>query len=332
MAKRLTSDEIRAQDFTTTRLREGFAIDEVESFLNEVERTVRAHEKEITELRGLQEKAKSQSSKGGADPAAVAHLEAQVAKLEKKNRELESFKEWVEDTTAAMGGSLRAFASQDTEGAAGEGSNEEEYKKRIATLEAHLEEMAEELRTQDRRKATRIIDMAQTNAAQVIDDAEKEAERILESAKRQAQEEVAALESRRVDLVNANNELANLESENRERLRMFYANNLEQIESTSVIEPPSLNHVIGEESDGNGHSESTASGAGADNGANGSQGAAAAVEHDVTLNDWKPPVEEESDVELPPAPPVEEEEEERKYSPPVQQFPSFFDSQAKDES
>lgn len=322
MAKRLTSDEIRAKNFTTTRLREGFAIEEVESFLNEIERTVRAHEKDIKDLRSVQERATSDASKGSADPAVVAHLEAQINELKKKNKELEGFKKWVEDTTASMGGSLKAFASSDPDKDGGD--KEAFYQNKIETLEAHLQEASEELRTQDRKKATRIIDMAQTNAAQVIDDAEKEAERIIHEAKAHAQEEVSSLEAQKKALVRANNELAELESENRERLMLFYTNNLEQIERTELVEAAPLSLIMGAPEDDQGYPVE-----------NPSEAARTAPEgaeaNDVTINDWKPPavddVPAEKSTRKEEPEPVEEEDDLSSYGPPVQQFPSFFESQ-----
>ena len=177
--KKITAEGVAEKTFTPVRLREGYSIDEVDSFLDQIEYTLGEQEREIVDLREQIKKGfESAHSSVDGSPKSLAELDADRARIAELEQELAA-------ALANTGAPSLADASSTT---------------------AQMLEMAA-------RQHDDLINQGQQTKQKMIDDARAEAEQLLSSARQKLAAEQEALEkSKREHLVDLQVEKSSLEA------------------------------------------------------------------------------------------------------------------------
>jgi DivIVA domain-containing protein len=247
----LTPEDVRNKQFTTVRFKEGYDLDEVDNFLDEVEVSLSAATLEAKDLRAV--------AKGEVPDS----IREEIRALGDENIHLRNELHLVQTQVAAA--QLRGDASND-----GGASNEalKVSQDRINALEAEIvnlrnegvalvtqiSELSEQLATAHVGEANgiaaavagastpmeqgvasvRILELAQRTADEAISAARIESDQILAVAKSNVANMTRELESQRVSMERRVEELRAYEREYRGRLRSYLEGQLRELDSKNI--------------------------------------------------------------------------------------------------
>jgi DivIVA domain-containing protein len=226
----------------------GYDEDEVDGFLDEVERELVRLNEENGELR-----AQVESLRNGAPPGAADHAEM-VAALERVQREKASAEQEIQHLEAQLDDlhqqlvaaqqaaqqaqQQAAAAMQQAPGPdAGQGPGGEQEALRLLmvaqrTADEHLEDSRREadgLVTDARREADSLVGEARTQSEELVGQARDKAERLERDAQQRHQEVMGVLETKRASLLKHIEELKIFEREYRTRLKLYLESQLRDL-------------------------------------------------------------------------------------------------------
>jgi DivIVA domain-containing protein len=224
----LTPQEVANKQFTTVRFKEGYDLDEVDNFLDEVELTLNAMSLEVQDLRSVSK---------GTVPDSVRE---EVRSLGVENSRLKS--ELDQAQRKLQGAQVRPGLTNDI------GANDFALKAsqdRIAALEAQIDSLksmqAEQAGSGTSTTASeqgvasvRILELAQRAADDVLASARIEAENMLAETKTNVIRETRDLDAQRVSMERRVEELRAYEREYRGRLRNYLEAQLRELDSNSM--------------------------------------------------------------------------------------------------
>jgi DivIVA domain-containing protein len=253
----LTPEDVRNKQFTTVRFKEGYDLDEVDNFLDEIEESLSAVTREAEDLRA--------TTKGEVPESIREEIRALGDENTRLKSELESSAKALEDANT------RAIVSEDS-AASDEAlrSAQEQVSELEAQLQATNDELAismaaiSELRDQLAASqldaaavpatvspaeqgvaSVRILELAQRTADEAVASARIESEQLLSVAKSTSEELVSEakanianitreFESQRVAMERRVEELRAYEREYRGRLRSYLEGQLRELESKNI--------------------------------------------------------------------------------------------------
>jgi DivIVA domain-containing protein len=253
----LTPEDVRNKQFTTVRFKEGYDLDEVDNFLDEIEESLSAVTREAEDLRA--------TTKGEVPESIREEIRALGDENARLKSELESSAKTLEDANT------RAIVSEDsTASDAALRSAQEQVSELEAQLQATNDELAismaaiSELRDQLAASqldaaavpatvspaeqgvaSVRILELAQRTADEAVASARIESEQLLSVAKSTSEELVSEakanvanitreFESQRVAMERRVEELRAYEREYRGRLRSYLEGQLRELESKNI--------------------------------------------------------------------------------------------------
>lgn len=256
-SKKLTSKEVASKRFTPVRMREGYAMDEVDTFLEKVQETLDAFEAELSALNQESIELRKRPS-AGANPAEVTEL--------KKN--LDASSKALIDTQAQLQATHAKMLQAQAQLKAAEQNSVTnqvlqakvaEQGKEIERLTAALEkagadvvkarEEAKQARenrepavfdpsTMDISGASATVARLLENGAKQYDaliaDAKAEAAKVIKEAERIKEESLGGLEGEKKKLESRVSELRGMELKFREQLRHEYSSALTKLQSDEL--------------------------------------------------------------------------------------------------
>ena len=220
----LTPQDVANKQFTTVRFKEGYDLDEVDNFLDEVELTLNAITLEVQDLRSV--------SKGTVPDSVREEMRALGAEnsrlkseLEQAQRQLQSAQVRQPVTNDRGANDLELKASQD----------------RIASLESQLDSLqiiqeeqasasTSNTASEQGVASVRILELAQRAADDVLASARIEAENMLAETKTNVIRETRDLDAQRVAMERRVEELRAYEREYRGRLRNYLEAQLRELD------------------------------------------------------------------------------------------------------
>jgi DivIVA domain-containing protein len=217
----LTPQEVANKQFTTVRFKEGYDLDEVDNFLDEVELTLNAMTLEVQDLRSV--------SKGTVPDSVREEMRALSVENSRLKSELQSAQTGSGVTNDRGASDASSKGAQD----------------RIAALEAQIESMhrMQSVHAEYGTSATaseqgvasvRILELAQRAADDVLASARIEAENMLAETKTNVIRETRDLDAQRVSMERRVEELRAYEREYRGRLRNYLEAQLRELDSNSM--------------------------------------------------------------------------------------------------
>jgi len=257
----LTPEDVRNKQFTTVRFKEGYELEEVDSFLDEIEVTLTAVTREADDLRA--------SAKGEVPESIREEIRALSDENSRLKSELEQSAKALEDTQTRVVVSEDSGASEEALRSAQERVNELDLELSIATEElatslAAISELKEQLAATQTELVTeaahaaatatpaeqgiasvRILELAQRTADEAVASARIESEQLLSSAKSTSEELVSEakanvasitreFETQRAAMERRVEELRAYEREYRSRIRSYLEGQLRELESKNI--------------------------------------------------------------------------------------------------
>jgi DivIVA domain-containing protein len=224
----LTPQDVANKQFTTVRFKEGYDLDEVDNFLDEVELTLNAITLEVQDLRSVSKGTVPDSVREEMRALGVENSRLK-SELDQAQRKLQSAQPGSGVTTDRGANDVDLKASQD----------------RIAALEAQIDSM-HRMQTEQAAAMTsataseqgvasvRILELAQRAADDVLASARIEAENMLAETKTNVIRETRDLDAQRVSMERRVEELRAYEREYRGRLRTYLEAQLRELDSNSM--------------------------------------------------------------------------------------------------
>jgi len=224
----LTPQDVANKQFTTVRFKEGYDLDEVDNFLDEVELTLNAITLEVQDLRSVSKGTVPDSVREEMRALGVENSRLK-SELEQAQRQLQSAQVRPQVTNDRGANDVELKASQD----------------RIAALEAQLDSLqrmqAEQAGFSSSTTASeqgvasvRILELAQRAADDVLASARIEAENMLAETKTNVIRETRDLDAQRVSMERRVEELRAYEREYRGRMRNYLEAQLRELDSNSM--------------------------------------------------------------------------------------------------
>jgi DivIVA domain-containing protein len=224
----LTPQDVASKQFTTVRFKEGYDLDEVDNFLDEVELTLNAITLEVQDLRSVSKGTVPDSVREEMRALGVENSRLK-SELEQAQRQLQSAQVRPQVTTDRGANDVELKASQD----------------RIAALEAQLDSLqrmqaeqagsgASTTASEQGVASVRILELAQRAADDVLASARLEAENMLDERKTIVIRETRDLDAQRVAMERRVEELRAYEREYRGRLRNYLEAQLRELDSNSM--------------------------------------------------------------------------------------------------
>jgi DivIVA domain-containing protein len=257
----LTPEDVRNKQFTTVRFKEGYDLDEVDNFLDEIEESLAAITREAEDLRS--------AVKGEVPESIREEIRSLGDENARLKSELDQSARALEDSEARSVVSEDSAASGEALKAAQERANELEsqlsqVQSELAESAAAISELREQLATAQSEGATaaasaaatmppaeqgvasvRILELAQRTADEAVASARIESEQLLNAAKSTSEDLVAEAKSsvanitrefevQRVAMERRVEELRAYEREYRGRLRSYLEGQLRELESKNI--------------------------------------------------------------------------------------------------
>ena len=224
----LTPQDVANKQFTTVRFKEGYDLDEVDNFLDEVELTLNAITLEVQDLRSVSKGTVPDSVREEMRLLGVENSRLK-SELDQAQRQLQGAQPGSGVTNVRGANDVALKASQD----------------RIAALEAQLDSLqrmqAEQAAAGTSTTASeqgvasvRILELAQRAADDVLASARIEAENMLAETKTNVIRETRDLDAQRVSMERRVEELRAYEREYRGRLRNYLEAQLRELDSNSM--------------------------------------------------------------------------------------------------
>jgi DivIVA domain-containing protein len=199
----------------------GYDEEEVDAFLDEVERELARLIEENNELRAQLERGGGGRPAGpGADPRLGAELAELKAQLDRVQRE----KTAAEQAARGMQNELESLRSQGPGMSAGEG---EQQALRVLMM---AQRTADDHVNDARREADKLLADARAKAEEVTRDARAKADALERDARQRHQEAVSGLDAKRTALQKHIEELKQFEREYRTRLKAYLESQLRDLE------------------------------------------------------------------------------------------------------
>ena len=260
----LTPEDVRNKRFTAVRFKEGYDLEEVDAFLDEIEESLAALIKENSDLR-----ATARSGGGsGASSEALGSLESENAALKRQHSELESQIISLQEALMqerSRGGDVVVVSGEDNGAFEQLNATIAALRSELATVvdeKTYLSNQIEELRSQVDNQgplsllhnesvadvttaSVRILELAQRTADEHLATARMEAEQLriktqnetdnmINEAKTTVANLTREFEGQRVGLERKIEELRAYEREYRSRLRSYLEGQLRELENKSV--------------------------------------------------------------------------------------------------
>lgn len=224
----LTPQEVANKQFTTVRFKEGYDLDEVDNFLDEVELTLNAMTLEVQDLRSVSKGTVPDSVREEMRSLGVENSRLK-SELDQAQRKLQGAQPSSGVTSDRGASDVALRASQD----------------RIAALEAQLDSLqrmqAEQAGSGTSTTASeqgvasvRILELAQRAADDVLASARIEADNMLAETKANVIRETRDLDAQRVSMERRVEELRAYEREYRGRLRNYLEAQLRELDSNAM--------------------------------------------------------------------------------------------------
>lgn len=224
----LTPQDVANKQFTTVRFKEGYDLDEVDNFLDEVELTLNAVTLEVQDLRSVSKGTVPDSVRDEIRSLGVENSRLK-SELDQVQRQLQSVQARPQVTNSIGASDVALKASQD----------------RIAALEDQLDSM-QRMQAEQAAAGTsttpseqgvasvRILELAQRAADDVLASARIEAENMLAETKANVVRETRDLDAQRVAMERRVEELRAYEREYRGRLRNYLEAQLRELDSNAM--------------------------------------------------------------------------------------------------
>ncbi|MDI1464856.1 DivIVA domain-containing protein [Catellatospora sp. KI3] len=206
----------------------GYDEEEVDAFLDEVERELARLIEENSELRMQVERGGGgrPAGPGGPDPRLAAELNEMKAQLDRMQRD----KSAAEQAARAMQGeldSLRGGASSMAAAAAMSGPEGEQQALRVLMM---AQRTADDHVSDARREADKVLSEARAKAEEVTRDARAKADALERDARQRHQEAISGLDAKRTALQQHIDTLKQFEREYRTRLKAYLESQLRDLE------------------------------------------------------------------------------------------------------
>jgi DivIVA domain-containing protein len=198
----------------------GYDEEEVDAFLDEVERELARLIEENNELRAQLERGGGRPAGPGADPRLGAELAELKAQLDRLQRE----KTQAEQAARGMQNELESLRSQGPGMSAGEG---EQQALRVLMM---AQRTADDHVNDARREADKLLADARAKAEEVTRDARAKADALERDARQRHQDAVSGLDAKRTALQKHIEELKQFEREYRTRLKAYLESQLRDLE------------------------------------------------------------------------------------------------------
>jgi len=224
----LTPEAVRNKQFTTIRLREGYDMGEVDHFLDQVEQELQRLIDENEALRGQATKA---SANGQKTPAAATEVPLDTsARQEQARAEVEAETAAAASATPAGASTVAVRILEKAATAADELVAEaSEQAERVI---AEAKEQAAQLESSARADADRITNEAHGNASRMDAEAKAKLSQVTKEADDRRAEVFSKLEADRDELAHSIDELQQFEREYRARLKLYFTEQLQALETT----------------------------------------------------------------------------------------------------
>jgi DivIVA domain-containing protein len=219
----LTPEDVQNKEFTTVRLREGYDMQEVDDFLDEVQAELERTQRENEELR---DKLAAVTRGGG-----VAALEPMTSRPTEAPKPPPSAA--MPDPTLSTG--PQAVGGQPSEAAAKVLALAQ---KTADQLVADAKEEADRLLSDAQQRADKIDAELKAKVGKIEAEARQRAEAMEQEAAQRRQEVFGALESEAAQLERRRDELRDFEREYRSRLKAYLQAELRKLETGAVDESP----------------------------------------------------------------------------------------------
>jgi len=254
--KRLTTGEVASKRFTPVRMREGYSMDEVDEFLESVEKTIESYDDTVADLQQDLTTARNAPPPVAVDTGELDRAKAETAAAKKELVESQQQLSALQETLQLMGNQLiearaeaeknAALASTASAQAAANAaavpemipSGPMDIVGATTTITRMLESAAkshDDLVAQGEAEALRIRDSAQEEADILLQEAEAQVKRKLLDAESSSNASFAGLEGRKRDLEDAVERLRVIEHTSREALVKQYSSSLEEIKAIPLI-------------------------------------------------------------------------------------------------
>lgn len=257
----LTPEDVRNKQFTTVRFKEGYELEEVDSFLDEIEVALTAVTREAEDLRA--------TAKGEVPESIREEIRALGDENARLKSELDQSAKALDDANTRVGVSDNSGASDEVLRSAQERVNELDLelssaKEELANSLAAISELKEQLASAQTELVTeaanaaatslpaeqgiasvRILELAQRTADEAVASARIESEQLLSSAMSTSEEIVSEakanvanitreFETQRVAMERRVEELRAYEREYRSRIRSYLEGQLRELESKNI--------------------------------------------------------------------------------------------------
>ena len=257
----LTPEDVRNKQFTTVRFKEGYDLDEVDNFLDEIEESLSAVTREVEDLRA--------TAKGQVPESIREEIRSLGDENSRLKSELDQAAKALEDSDARVVVSEDGAASDEALKVAQARINELESQlsasqSELSASSEAISELKEQLATSQSEgvaaaataaassspaeqgvASVRILELAQRTADEAVASARIESEQLLSAAKSTSEELVSEaktnvanitreFESQRVAMERRVEELRAYEREYRGRLRSYLEGQLRELESKNI--------------------------------------------------------------------------------------------------
>ncbi len=250
--KKLTTAEVASKRFTPVRMREGYSTDEVDEFLENVEKTIDTYDQELENITRAYNELKAKPAPVPVqDTGALAQANKDLALLRQKLSEAEARANGLETMNTSLQSSIETMgnqlieARQAAENAAAGAQQaapfdplELDMTGATGIIARMLETAAknhDDLIAQGESEAMRLKEEAEYEVEELLKKTAQEAEKTLNDAEAAKNELFAGLEGRKRDLEDTVAALQEIETRVRSELTHHYSTALDEIKNMPAI-------------------------------------------------------------------------------------------------
>jgi DivIVA domain-containing protein len=205
----------------------GYDEEEVDAFLDEVERELARLIEENNELRAQAERGGGRSVGGGG--ASDARLAAELSELQSQFDRVQREKSSAEQAARSMQAELDQLRAQGGAGVVGGGDGEQQALRVLMMAQRTADDHVNDAR----READSLLSDARTKAEEVTREARAKADALERDARQRHQEAIAGLDAKRTALQKHIEELKQFEREYRTRLKAYLESQLRDLDGRS---------------------------------------------------------------------------------------------------
>jgi DivIVA domain-containing protein len=219
----------------------GYDEEEVDAFLDEVERELARLIEENNELRAQAERGGRAVSGGGADPRLAAELAEIKAQFDRVQREKAS----ADQAARSMQAELEQMRAQGGAGGGGGGGAAGDGEQQALRVLMMAQRTADDHVNDARREADKLMTDARTKSEELTRDARAKADALERDARQRHQEAIAGLDTKRNALQKHIEELKQFEREYRTRLKAYLESQMRDLEGKGQGIESELNRAEG---------------------------------------------------------------------------------------